>query len=93
MADFEVCASVEEQPVCRTSGGVEDAAVQTLLPYNVPPTALPEQAPAAVSEPVPKEPNIHLFECSDREAEIRIIAKESSSWCCWKATAFRRSRW
>jgi ATP-dependent helicase/DNAse subunit B len=75
MADFEVCASVEEQPV---AGLLARLRTRLFNPFAAQPSAaaLPEQAPGAVSVSEPEEPNIRLFECGDRETEIRMIAKE-----------------
>jgi ATP-dependent helicase/DNAse subunit B len=70
MADFEVCTTVEEQPVTGTLGSLRVRLFNPFAGRNA------EQAPTASSETELEEPTIRLFECSDRETEIRTIAKE-----------------
>ncbi|HEV8485061.1 MAG TPA: PD-(D/E)XK nuclease family protein [Blastocatellia bacterium] len=77
MADFELCTTVEEQPV---AGVLSKLRARLFNPFaevreGEEASAL-EQAPEAASETEPEEPNIRLFECGDRETEIRTIAKE-----------------
>ncbi len=87
IADFEVCATVEEQPV---AGVLSKLRVRLFNPFagqtadfevgdrdeNGEMVSALEQAPEAASETAVEEPHIRLFECSDRETEIRTIAKE-----------------
>jgi ATP-dependent helicase/DNAse subunit B len=70
MADFEVCVTVEEQPVAGILGSLRARLFNPFAGQNV------EQAPIASSETESTELTIRLFECSDRETEIRTIAKE-----------------
>jgi ATP-dependent helicase/DNAse subunit B len=77
MADFELCTTGEEQ---RVGGVLANLRTRLFNPFaeateGKAGSAL-ETAPEAISETELEEPAIHLFECSDRETEIRAIAKE-----------------
>ena len=77
MADFELCPTVEEQPV---AGVLSNLRTRLFNPFagvgeDEEASAL-DKAPEARSETTPENSTIRLFECSDRETEIRTIAKQ-----------------
>jgi ATP-dependent helicase/DNAse subunit B len=77
MADFELCTTVAEQPV---AGVLSNLRTRLFNPFagaqEGDEAGALKQAPEALSEMELEESRIRLFECSDRETEIRTIAKE-----------------
>jgi len=75
MADFEVCASVEEQPVAGLLAGLRTRLFNP-LPYNVRRPLSGNRLLQPCLSLYRKNQTSTCSKCSDREAEIRIIAKE-----------------